>query len=92
LPFVDIRNLDPNFIANATMVRKMIYNNVGNKLDHLIRQTPIWNNTVYDQLIPLKNIDDNVLDISVKNRVNIRGLPIIIKNINNLLQEYRLYL
>lgn len=58
LPFIDIRNLDPNFVGDAVMVRNMIKNNVGDMLNHLISSTTLsWGSPLYKDSVDMKKIN-----------------------------------
>ena len=93
LPFIDVRNLDTNFIADASMVKNIIRDNVGNKLDFLMTtQTESWNRPVYDETFDTKKIDPIYLKIDAlkkENQGNIRRIvrPMGIIHIRNKIQQ-----
>jgi hypothetical protein len=75
LPFVDIRNMDPNFVGDARLARTILYDNVKHELDSLITTENInWGICDSSQNLQIKDIDKNMLDINFKKRIETKGL------------------
>lgn len=75
LPFVDIRDMDPDFVGNAELIKSMIYDNVGNKLDSLITtENYSWGMGPDPEHLQIKDIDNTMLDINFKKRIETKGL------------------
>lgn len=75
LPFVDIRDMDPNFVGDAEMARTMLHDNVKDELDPLITVENInWGICDSSQNLQIKDIDNNMLDINFKKRIETSGL------------------
>lgn len=71
LPFVDIRNLDPNFVGDAVMVRNMIKANVGDTLNHLISSTTLsWGAPLYQDTVDMKKININGYSLTIDSYEN----------------------
>jgi len=75
LPFVDIRNMNPNFVGDAELIRTMIYNNVKHELDSLITTENFnWGICNGSENLQIKDIDNKMLDINFKKRIETKGL------------------
>jgi hypothetical protein len=70
LPYVDIRNMDPNFVGDAVLIRDMIRANVGSEFDHLIEQEKAeWGMIAACRNIKIKDINEDQLIIDFKRRI-----------------------
>jgi hypothetical protein len=75
LPFIDINTIDPLDIANATMVKKMIRNLVGDRFDHLIvHEGNNWINFWVFARIPVENLEPEILFLYVNKKSNIHNV------------------
>jgi hypothetical protein len=75
LPFVDIRNMDPEFVGDAELIRTMIYDNVKHELDPLITTENFnWGICDSSENLQIKDIDNSMLDINFKKRIETKGL------------------
>lgn len=75
LPFVDIRNMDPDFVGDAELIRTMIYDNVKHELDPLITTENFnWGICDSSENLQIKDIDNRMLDIDFKKRIETKGL------------------
>lgn len=75
LPFVDIRNMNPNFVGDAELIRTMIYDNVKHELDSLITTENFnWGICNGSENLQIKDIDNKMLDIDFKKRIETKGL------------------
>jgi len=75
LPFVDIRDMDPNFVGDAELIRSMIYDNVKHELDPLITTENFnWGICDSSKNLQIKDIDNSMLDIDFKKRIETKGL------------------
>jgi len=83
LPFVDIRNMDPNFVGDAVMIRDMIHDNVGDALDSLIHsETVTWLAPILTQSVNTELLDETALTINIKRRVDVRGVTELLRRID----------
>lgn len=75
LPFVDIRDMDPNFVGDAELIRSMIHDNVGTMLDPLITTENFnWGICNGPENLQIKNLNDSALSIDFKKRIETKGL------------------
>jgi len=75
LPFVDIRDMDPNFVGDAELIRSMINENVGTMLDSLITTENFnWGICDGSENLQIKNLNDIMLNIDFKKRIETKGL------------------
>ncbi len=78
LPFVDIRDMDPNFVGDAELIRSMIHDNVGKMLDPLITTENFnWGICNGSRNLLIKNLNDSTLNIDFKKRVAATGLTYV---------------
>ena len=75
LPFVDIRGMDPDFVADAELIRSMIYENVKDQLDPLIiAENFNWGICDTAENLKIEDLDDKMLEIDFKKRIETKGL------------------
>ena len=75
LPFVDIRGLHPDYVGDAELIRSMIRDNVKDTLDPLITTENFnWGVVSTKENIDIKKLDEKVLDIEFKKRIETKGL------------------
>jgi hypothetical protein len=75
LPFIDIRGMDPDFVGDAELIRSMIYDNVKHELDPLIiRENYSWGMGPNPENLRIKDIDNAMLEIDFKKRIETKGL------------------
>jgi len=75
LPFVDIRDADPNFFGDAELIRSMIKDNVKDYLDILIKkENDNWVNFWNIGNINSNKLKENTLKLSTHPRLDVKGI------------------
>ena len=75
LPFIDTETIDPLDVANATMIKKMIHQMVGDKFDHLIvKEGNNWMNFWTLARIPVSKLDPENLNLYVNKKSNLHNV------------------
>lgn len=92
LPFVDIRDMSPEFVPQATMVKNMIYNNVGNMLDKLIvKETETWFRPIIKYKFKIDKIDPKIINIDYRSKKikkhDLLGLSQFYKTLKNSIKN-----
>lgn len=92
LPFVDIRDMSPDFVPQATMVRDMIHNNVGNILDKLIvEETESWLRPLTKYKFKIDKIDHEAININYRSnkikRHDLLGLSTFYRSTKSLMKD-----
>ena len=92
LPFIKLDQIDPDYVADAVMLRDMINDNVGNELDRLItRESNGWNNNYTFGYIKLEDVGEEYIKLAVSRRQSSQTFLWLKKQLKKARQEKKIH-